>query len=69
MPATCVCGLPGVLTTAGGSLLCVGGEAVLELTVLVDGALARTEVACVDVGVTVTGVVRVVFVALDGVSM
>ena len=34
-----------------------------------DGALARTEVACVDVGVTVTGVVRVVFVALDGVSM
>ena len=41
----------------------------MELTGLVDGALARTEVACVDVGVTVTGVIRVVFVALDGVSM
>lgn len=41
----------------------------MELRVLVDGALARTEVGCVDVGVTVTGVVRVVFVALDGVSI
>ena len=41
----------------------------MELTGLVDGALPGTEVACVDEGVTITGVVRVVFVALDGVSM
>ena len=41
----------------------------MELTGLVDGTLAGTEVACVDEGVTVTGAVRVVFVALDGVSM
>ena len=41
--------LPGVcLATASGSFLCVGGEAVLELTVLVDGALAGTDVTCVD---------------------
>ena len=45
--------LPDVLATVSGSFLCVGGEAVLELTVLVDGALAGTDVTCVDGSVAV----------------